>query len=58
VSQEALEGAFAGPAAIAVHNDGDVLGNLGRIELPVYGLLFGSELMDTAGNLADGRLGD
>ncbi len=29
VAEEALEGAFAGPAAIAVHDDGDVLGDFG-----------------------------
>ena len=29
VAEEALQGALAGPAAIAVHDDGDVLGNFG-----------------------------
>ena len=35
MAEEALEGAFAGPAAIAVHDDGDVLGNFCGVELPV-----------------------
>ncbi len=35
MAQETLEGALAGPAAVAVHDDGDVLGNLFGVELPV-----------------------
>ena len=47
VAEEALEGAFAGPAAIAVHDDGDVLGDSGWVELLVDRLLFGREFVDT-----------
>ena len=49
VAEETLEGALAGPTAVAVHDDGDVLGNLGRIELLVKDLLLGRELVDAAG---------
>jgi len=49
VAEEALEGAFAGPAAIAVHDDGDVLGDFGGIELAVEGLLLRRELVNAAG---------
>jgi hypothetical protein len=52
VAEEALEGALAGPAAVAVHDDGDVLGNLIGIELIVYAALFWRELMQPTGNPA------
>ena len=35
MAEETLEGALAGPAAVAVHDDGDVLGNFCGVELPV-----------------------
>jgi hypothetical protein len=35
MAEEALEGAFAGPPAVAVHDDGYVLGDLGWVKLPV-----------------------
>ncbi len=35
VAKEALEGSFAGPAAVAVHDDSDVLGETGEVELVV-----------------------
>ena len=49
VTEEALEGAFASPAAVAVHDDGYVLGSSGWVQLPVYGLLFGGELVHPVG---------
>jgi len=45
MTEKALEGAFASPAAIAVHDDGDVLGNFGGIELTVDAKLFGNKLV-------------
>ncbi len=45
VAEEALEGAFAGPAAVAVHDDGDVLREAREIEGVVDRALFGSELV-------------
>ena len=50
VAEEALEGALAGPAAVAVHDDGDVLGDARGIELPIDGLLFGGELVKPGGD--------
>ena len=41
VAEEALEGALAGPAAVAVHDDGDVLGDARGVELAVDGALLG-----------------
>ena len=35
MAEEALEGAFAGPPAVAVHDDGYMLGDLGRVKLSV-----------------------
>jgi hypothetical protein len=35
MAEEALEGAFAGPAAVAVHDDGDVLWDFFGVELAV-----------------------
>jgi hypothetical protein len=35
MAKEAFEGTFAGPAAVAVHNDGDVLRDLRGIELTI-----------------------
>ena len=49
MAEESLERAFAGPAAVAVHDDGDVLRDAGGIEPGVEGLLFGGELVDAAG---------
>ena len=45
VAEEALEGALAGPAAVAVHDDGDVLRDLCRVELAVEFGLFRRELV-------------
>ena len=50
VAEEALEGAFACPAAVAVHDDGDMLGNFGWVELAVDALLLGGEFVEAAGN--------
>lgn len=55
VAEEALEGTFSGPAAVAVHDDGDVLGNFCWIQLPVDALLFGRELMAAIGDAAGVR---
>ena len=41
MAEEALERAVARPTAIAVHDDGDVLGNFIWVELPVDGHLLG-----------------
>jgi hypothetical protein len=49
VAQEALEGALSSPAAITVHDDGDVLGNFVGVELPVDALLLGREFVYPAG---------
>ena len=46
VAQEALERAAAGPAAVAVHDDGDVLGQALRLERRVDGALLRGQLMD------------
>ena len=48
VAKEALEGPFSGPAAIAVHDDGDVLGNSVGVKLAIDELLLGGELMYAA----------
>ena len=45
VAEEALEGALAGPAAVAVHDDGDVLRDARGIELAVDAPLFGGEFV-------------
>ena len=52
VAEEALEGTLAGPAAVAVHDDGDVLGDAGGIERPVDIKLFGGELVETGRDAA------
>jgi hypothetical protein len=36
MAEEALEGSLTGPAAVAVHDDGNMLGETGWVELPVY----------------------
>ena len=46
VAQEALERALAGPAAIAVHDDGDMLGQALGLEGRIDGALLGGELID------------
>jgi hypothetical protein len=52
VAEEALESALAGPATVAVHDDGDVLGNFRRIELTVDAEFFGCEFVAAIGNAA------
>jgi len=52
MAEEAFEGAFACPAAVAVHDDGDVLGNFVGVELPVDTELFGGEFVAAIGNAA------
>ena len=54
MAEEALERALAGPAAVAVHDDGYVLGDFGGVELPVDGLLLGGELVKAAGDSVGG----
>ena len=49
VAEEALQGALACPAAISIHDDGDVLGDFVGVELPVDALLLGGEFAYTAG---------
>jgi len=46
VAEEALEGALAGPATVAVHDDGDVLGQPLGLQRRIDGALFISEFMD------------
>ncbi len=52
VAEEALEGALAGPAAVAVHDDGDVLWDLCGVELPVDAQFFGSKFVAAIGDAA------
>ena len=47
VAEESLERAAAGPAAIAVHDDGDVLGEPLGLEGGIDGALIGRELIDS-----------
>jgi len=51
VAEEALEGALAGPAAVAVHDDGDVLRETGEVEGVVDRALLGRELVRPVGAL-------
>ncbi len=53
MAEEALKGALAGPAAIAVHDDGDVLGDFFGVELAVDAQLFGSEFVAAIGDAAE-----
>ena len=53
MAEEALEGAFAGPAAVAVHDDGDVLGHARGIERVVDGALFGRKFVGPVGAMID-----
>jgi hypothetical protein len=39
--EKSLEAALAGPAPVAVHDDGYVLRQASRIQLAIDGLLFG-----------------
>ena len=48
VAEEAFEGALAGPAAVAIHDDGDVLRVAGGIKLPVDGGFVRGEFVETA----------
>jgi len=50
MSEEALESALSGPASIAVHDDGDVLGNFVGVQLPIDDLLFWRQFVNTAGD--------
>ena len=52
VAEEALERALAGPAAVAVHDDGDVIRNARGIELSVHGGLLGREFTEAGGGPA------
>ena len=52
VAEETLEHTFAGPAAVAVHNDSDMLRHAVRIELPIDGLLIGREFLNPAWDAA------
>ena len=52
VAEEALEGALAGPAAVAVHDDGDVLRDSARGRAAVDAQLFGREFVAAIGNAA------
>lgn len=54
MAQKAFEGTFACPAAIAIHNDGDMLRNFGGVELLIDGLLLRGELMKAAGDSIGG----
>ena len=54
MAEEALEGAFAGPATVAVHDDGDVVGDARGVELRVDLLLFRGELMEATGDAGSG----
>ena len=49
VAEETLEGALASPAAIAVHDDGDVLRHARGIERVVEDTFFGREFVDPVG---------
>jgi hypothetical protein len=51
MAEEALEGALAGPAAVAVHDDGDVLREAREVEGVVDRALLGRELMHFIGAL-------
>ena len=51
MAEEALEGALAGPAAVAVHDDGDVLREAREVEGVVDRALFGRELVGPVGAL-------
>ena len=53
VAEEALEGALAGPAAVSVHDDGDVLRNARGIERIVDRALFARQFVDTIRSLVD-----
>jgi hypothetical protein len=46
VAEEPLQRAMAGPAAVPVHDDGDVLGQALRLERRVHSALFRGQLMD------------
>ena len=52
MAEEALKGVLATPAAIAVHDDGDVLRNFRRVELAVDAQLIGSEFVAAIGDAA------
>ena len=58
VAEEALESALAGPAAVAVHDDGYVLWDAHGVQRVIKRTLCGRELMGTVGALihAAGRL--
>ena len=49
VAEETLEGALAGPAAVAVHDDGNVARDAGAVKLIVDGSLVWGELGDPGG---------
>ena len=51
MAEEALEGALAGPAAVAVHDDGDVLRKAREVEGVVDRALLGRELVRPVGAL-------
>jgi hypothetical protein len=51
MAEEALEGALAGPAAVTVHDDGDVLREAREVEGVVDRALFGRELVRPVGAL-------
>ena len=51
VAEESLERALARPAAVAVHNDGDVLRKARGVEAVVDGALVGGELVGPVGAL-------
>ncbi len=57
VAEEALQGSPAGPAAIAVHNDGDVLGHAHRIKRVIDGTLFGRKFVCPVGAVIDAAEG-
>jgi len=52
VAEKSLERTFACPPAIAVHDDGYVLGNFCWVDLVIDTLLFGREFMAAIGNAA------
>ncbi len=49
MAEEAFEGALARPAAVAVHDDGDVLRDARGVEGVVEDALFGGELVGAVG---------
>jgi hypothetical protein len=49
MAEEALEGTMAGPAAVSIHDDGDMLGQALGLERRVNGALLRSQLIDAQG---------